>query len=105
MADPYITKGAARRTEALAWVLGLLLAAFLLLGAWTAHISHESCVRVQNVDRVIQQQGRRGIATLGKPGGVGYAYYQAHPAELALARKQLRQQIRDFTPQRCSIFS
>lgn len=99
---PYITRGAQHRTLILAWCLGIMLAIILLMGAWTAHISQQSCVRVAKVDRVIQEQGLRGLKTLGKPGGVGFAYYQAHPAELALARKQLRQQIADFTPSKCS---
>ena len=98
-----ITPGAERRTEALAWLLGVLLAVILLLGAWTAHVSQQSCARVAQVDRVIQQQGQRGLLTLGRKGGVGYAYYHAHPYELAVAREQLRAQIRDFTPGHCSL--
>lgn len=91
-----------RRTILLGALLGVLLAMVMLLGAWTAHISHESCKRVAQIEVVIQQQGHRALLTLGKPGGVGFAYYQAHPAELALARKQIHSQIHDFTPVKCS---
>ena len=91
-----------RRILWLASLLGLLLAAVILIGAWTAHVSVQSCERVAKVDVVIQQQGERALKTLGTPGGVGFAYYQAHPAELALARKQLHQQVNDFAPSKCS---
>lgn len=91
-----------RRVTRLATLLGILLGCILILGVWTAHISHESCKRVAGIDMVIQQQGNRGLQTLGQKGGVGFAYYQAHPAELALARAQLTRQINDFTPIKCS---
>jgi hypothetical protein len=90
------------RVLLLAFMLGLVLAVDILLGAWTAHVSHQSCVRVASVDKIIQEQGIRGLKTLGTKGGVGFAYYQTHPAELAVARKQLMEQNRDFKPQSCS---
>ena len=91
-----------RRIIWLARLLGVLIAAVLLLAVWTTHVSHESCRRVANIDKVIQQQGQRGLRTLGRKGGVGYAYYQAHPAELVVARRQLVAQIAEFKPTSCS---
>lgn len=86
----------------LALLLGCILAGFVLIGAWTLHTSTKNCERVAQIDRVIQQQGVRGLKTFGKPGGVGYAYYHDHPRELQLVKTQLRQQIRDFRPPSCS---
>ena len=100
----YITPGAKRRIEALAWALGCLIGLFILLGAYVAHVAIADCHNVGRVDTVIQQQGERGLRTLGKPGGVGFAYYQAHPRELVVARAQLVEQIREFQPPVCSIF-
>lgn len=79
-------------------VLGLII---LNLGAVVV-VSHSNCTRVTQLENVIVDQGERGLKTLGKPGGTAYAYYHAHPAELAAARVQLAQQIRDFTPRACS---
>jgi len=91
-----------RRLTALAFTLGCILASVVLVGAFALHTSNSNCQRVARIDTVFQQQGRRGLATLGTPAGVGYAYYRAHPRELHLARAQLRQQIRDFRPPACS---
>lgn len=91
-----------RNILGLALTLGCVLACVVLVGAWTLHVSTNDCERVSKLELVIQQQGRRTLKTLGQPGGIGYNYYRLHPDELVQARRQLHQQITDFTPAACS---
>lgn len=93
------------RILSVAYMLGAIVALVLLLAVWTAHVSHESCSRVNRLEQIVQQQGKRGLKTLGTKNGEAYAYYQAHPSELATARRDLRAQIDAFAPKSCSIFS
>ncbi len=91
-----------RRLTLLAFLLGCILAFLFLMAAFTLHVSKANCERVAHIDMIIQEQGQRSLKTLGKEGGVGFAYYQVHPGELAVARAQFIQQIKDFNPPKCS---
>lgn len=83
-------------------LFGIVLGLIILNAGAVAVVSHDNCTRVTQLESVIQQQGERGLKTLGQPGGAAYAYYHSHPSELKLAQRQLAQQIRDFTPRACS---
>ena len=60
-----------------------------------------ACVQVHRLERVIVAVLHQSLATLGTPNSPGYAYYQAHPAELAATRLSLQHEIALFTNQRC----
>lgn len=90
----------------LVWVavtLGVVVGMIILVGTWTALGSLKNCERIAHVDTVVQQLGRRGLATLGTPDGSAYAYYSVHPSELRQALAQLHTEITDFNPPSCSL--
>lgn len=80
-------------------LLGIILACVLCLGGWTAHISIQSCQRVDRLERIAQQQAYRSLKTLPT-----LAYYKAHPDELSKARDQINGEIAAFAPESCSLF-
>lgn len=103
MSDKPLTAKRERRFLGVGFLVGCFLGLIILVGSVTAVGSLENCHRINRVYTVIQQQGERGLATLGKPGGNAFAYYQAHPAELAQAKVDLMAEIKEFDPPSCSL--
>ena len=60
-----------------------------------------ACVEVQRLETVIRAVLVQSLQTFGKKGSAGFAYYRAHPAELAAARVSLRHEIREFSGRAC----
>lgn len=83
-------------------IFGVILGLIILNTVAVGVVSHSNCTRVTQLENVIVQQGERGLKTLGKPGGTAFAYYQAHPKELATAQENLREEIKLFTPKACT---
>lgn len=89
-----------------AFAIGCLLA-FTGLTVWHRVQSNQAaqkntCQQVQQLERVIYAQVVRSGQTLGRKGTAGYAYYRAHPVELAAARAEVRNEARQFSGHRCA---
>lgn len=92
-----------RRLLILGMILGSVIGLVILSLTWTGIGALTNCHHIQHVYRVIQQQGERGLSTIGKPGGTAFAYYHDHPDELARAKQDLRAEIVSFNPPTCSL--
>ena len=93
-----------RRVLALALTLGLTFAGLIMFGAYSAARARDNCERIAKLEQVAITSDRRAVKLLFKPGGPGYAYYQAHPDERRSAVKIINEQIHDLKPSRCSLF-
>ena len=101
---PYRIVSRPKRRTFYALLLAGAVASFLAFGLVLAQrfdASYVTCTQVQKLDRVIHAVLVQSYESLGAKGGAGYAYYRAHPAELAAARLALRREILQFTAWRC----
>lgn len=60
-----------------------------------------ACAQVHKLETVIHAVLAQSLRTFGQKGTSGYAYYRAHPAELAAGRAALRREIAEFANTRC----
>ena len=71
-------------------ILFLIAGVFLLAGVVGMRV-YQTLHRQDRLCDVLHALVARSGTTLGKPGSAGYFYYQEHPSELTLAKKQNRQ--------------
>lgn len=92
-----------RRNLALLTLLMVTIAvgatAYTALGNQNAQLV--TCRQVEALKEVVRQVIRQGDDALGRSGSAGFAYYQAHPKELAAARAAGNAELNEFGARHC----
>ena len=78
--------------------LGIVVADSLSVNTRSIEVA---CTQVRKLEIVIEAVLTQTLHTFGRKGTSGYAYYRAHPGELAAGRLALKREIAAFSPYRC----